>query len=119
MRRFSACTPSLGLLDDLQVADCLRRPERHAFILLFHAAQALEDALPLAQEDGHLDQIQLVDQAGLQVLAHGGRPAADADVLALGRRECLLQGGLDAVVDEREASTADPKCLPYALPSLC
>src|SRR5476651_524046 len=26
---------ALGLLDDLQVADCLRRPERHAFILLF------------------------------------------------------------------------------------
>lgn len=50
--------------------------------------------------------MQLVDQTGLQVLADRVGPTGQAHVLAVGRGEGLLQGRLDAVVDEGEACAA-------------
>jgi hypothetical protein len=46
--------------------------------------------------------VQLVDQAGFEVLADRRDPAADADVAAAGGGGRLLQRGADAARDEAE-----------------
>ena len=45
-------------------------------------------------------QLQLVEQAGRQVLVDDVRAAADEDVPVAGRLPRLLQGGLDPIGDE-------------------
>ena len=50
--------------------------------------------------------LEVVDQARLQVLLGGARPAGDRDVLAAGCRLRLLERRLDAVGDERERRLA-------------
>ena len=55
---------------------------------------------------GHDRQVQLVDQAGAQVLLDGGDAATEPDVLAAGGRACLLERRLDAVGDEVERRAA-------------
>ena len=51
----------------------------------FEPLQPVPEPLPAAQHDRHHDNVQVVDQAGGQEFADGGRAAADADIPASGR----------------------------------
>jgi hypothetical protein len=55
----------------------------------FERLQPAPEPFPAAQHDRHHDDVQVVDQAGGQEFADGGRAAADADIPASGgRRAC-------------------------------
>jgi hypothetical protein len=88
--------------------------ERGHLVPVLHAVEALEDPFALSEQDGHEDEVKLVDEAGLQVLPDRGGPAADADVLPLGGREGLLEGRLDAA---RAKSSSMPS-LPPSRPNI-
>src|SRR3984885_10191188 len=71
--------------------------------VLLQALQAVPERLAAAEEDRHERDVHVVDQAGGEELADGGRAAADADVEAarglLGRRKRLRRAGVDEVED--------------------
>ena len=66
---------------------------------LLQALQSVPEGLAAAEEDWHERDVHVVDQAGGEELADGGRAAADADVEATrglpGRRERLRRAGID------------------------
>src|SRR5581483_418559 len=68
---------------------------------LLQALQAVPERLAAAEDDRHDHDVHVVDQAGGEELADGGRAAADADVQAarylLGRRKRLRRAGVDEV----------------------
>ena len=47
---------------------------------VFERLQPVPEPLPAAQHDGHHDDVRIVDQAGGQEFADGGRAAAYADI---------------------------------------
>src|SRR5215471_20847505 len=51
---------------------------------IFERLQTVPEPFAAAQHDRHHDDVQVVDQAGGQELADGGRAAADADIPARG-----------------------------------
>src|SRR6516165_12144589 len=51
---------------------------------VFERLQPVPEPFPAAQHDGHHDDVRVVDQAGGQEVADGGRAAADADIAARG-----------------------------------
>lgn len=61
-----------------------------------------EEVLAPAQERGRDHEVQLVDEAGREVLADGGDSPAQPDVLAPRRLRRALQRGVDTVGDEVE-----------------
>src|SRR5579864_1206028 len=73
---------------------------------VLQSLQAVPEGLAAAEEDRHDHDVHVVDQAGGEELADGGRAAADADVEAarglLGRRKRLRRAG----VDEAEGGAA-------------
>ena len=69
-------------------------------------ARAVEQPRAAAEQQRHNVQVQLVEQAGREVLLHDVGAAAERDVPAAGGREGLLERRLDPVGDEREARPA-------------
>jgi hypothetical protein len=72
----------------------------------FEPLQPVPEPLPAAQHDRHHDDMRVVDQAGGQEFADGGRAAADADIGASGglaRPRKRLRG---ADVEEVKRGTA-------------
>ena len=65
-------------------------------------ADAVEQACAAAEHERRDVQLELVDEAGSQVLVDGVGSAADRDVLAAGRRLRLLERRLDPVGHEGE-----------------
>src|SRR5215472_16759030 len=53
--------------------------------LLLESLEPVPQPLPAPEHDGHHHDVQVVDQAGGQEVAHGGHAAADADVRSGGR----------------------------------
>ena len=51
-------------------------------------------------------EIELVEQAGGQVLLHGARAAGDGDIVGAGGLARLIQGRLDSAGDEGEVGSA-------------
>jgi hypothetical protein len=72
------------------------------------AVEVIEEPLTAAQQDRHDRQVQVVDQAGVEVLLDGGGTAADPDVGSSGRLRGSSERRLDAVLDEVERGAADP-----------
>ena len=71
---------------------------------VFEPLQPVPEPLPAAQHDRHHDDVQVVNQAGGQEFADGGRAAADADIGASGglaRLRKRLGGNLDRQSDCR------------------
>ena len=58
----------------------------------------MQQVLAGAQQDRPHDEMQLVDQAGAQVLANGGDAPAEADVTTARGCPRLLQRGVNASV---------------------
>ena len=69
-------------------------------------ADAVEQPLARAEHDRDDVQVQLVEQAGGEVLVDRARAAGDRDVLVAGGRARLLERGLDPVGDEVERRAA-------------
>lgn len=57
---------------------------------------------PRTQQHGRYGEVQFVDQPRLQIGAHGGDPAADANILSARRLPRKFEHRLDPVVDEVE-----------------
>jgi hypothetical protein len=66
----------------------------------------VEQPLTAAEKGGHDRQVQLIDQAGPEVLLDRGGPASEPDVVAVGGLERSLERRIDAVVDEVERGSA-------------
>lgn len=77
-----------------------------AFVAERVGVDAVEQVLAAAEQHGRDGQVQIVDEAGLDVLADGGGAAAEADVFAFGGGPCLFERGVDAVGDEVEGCAA-------------
>src|SRR4029453_11332939 len=60
----------------------------------------LEQPRAGAEREWHNGQLQLVDQAGGEVLVDGGRAALDRDIALASRSACLCQCRLNSVGDE-------------------
>jgi hypothetical protein len=65
----------------------------------------VEEALTAAEQNGNDRHVQLVDEAGAQVLLDGGHAAAKPHVQSIGGFEGSFQGRLDSVSDEVERSS--------------
>src|SRR5262245_49812608 len=65
-----------------------------------------EDALPASQQRRRDDEVELVDQAGAQVLADRGDPAAQADVAPRRGFLRLLERSVDSFGDEMKHGAA-------------
>jgi hypothetical protein len=78
----------------------------------FEPLQPVPEPLPAAQHDRHHDNVQVVDQAGGQELADGGRAAADADIPARGGlarlRKRLGGAGVEEVASQRPGPVPRP-----------
>src|SRR5262245_23683386 len=68
---------------------------------------AVQEMLPGSKQDGAHDQMQLVDQAGTQILPNGGNAATHADVTPARSGACLLEGGMNTFCDEPNLRTSD------------
>src|SRR5215469_15634490 len=73
---------------------------------VFEPFQTVPEPFPAAQHDGHHDNVRVVDQAGRQEFADGGRAAADADIRASGGLARLRQRLGGAGVEEVKRGTA-------------
>ena len=69
-------------------------------------SRAVEQANAAAEEERGDVDLQLVDEAGAEVLLHDVRSAGNGDVPVAGGRASLLQRRLDAVGDEGEGGSA-------------
>ena len=96
----------LIVADHRGVHDRFARDELAAHIALDDVAGRVEQPLAAAEEHGHDRDVQLVDQARVQVLLDRRRTPTEADVGTVGGRERLVQRGLDAVGDEVERGAA-------------
>ena len=67
---------------------------------------AVQQVLAATEEDGRDGDVEVVDEAGLEILADCGCAAAEADVFAFRGVLCLLERGVDAVGDEVEGCAA-------------
>jgi hypothetical protein len=76
--------------------------ELHGRPAVERPVEAVEKPLPGAEQHRHDDDVQLVEQAGPQVLPHGGDAAAEPQVRATGRGPGPLQRRLHPVGDEVE-----------------
>src|SRR4029453_10896615 len=65
-----------------------------------------EEAAPAAEEHRRHVDVELVEEAGLQVLLHDRRAAAEQDVPVSGGCTRLLERALDPVGDQRERRPA-------------
>src|SRR5690606_23394407 len=63
-------------------------------------ANAFEEPLSAAEQDGHEADLHFADQAGCQVLACDPGSSGQGDVFAVGGQPRLLERGLDSVGDE-------------------
>src|SRR5436309_6919206 len=63
-------------------------------------ADVLEQPLACPERDRDDVEVELVEQAGGEVLLHGACPAGDLVVLVAGRSPGLLQRGFDSIGDE-------------------
>lgn len=79
------------------MCDRRRAEELHALIAIWAAVEMVEEPLAAAEEDGHDHQVQVVDQAGAEVLLHGGSATSDPDVTSVGGFERSRERRLDAV----------------------
>src|SRR5689334_14948448 len=68
--------------------------------------EPLPEWFTLAKHNGTNGEVQLVDQAGAQVLANRRDAAAEPDVAVLRRLFRALERGVDAVRDEMKDSAA-------------
>ena len=59
--------------------------------------EPIEERHTVAQEHRGQVDLELVEQAGLQILLDDARTAGQMDVLVAGSRASLLEGSLDAV----------------------
>src|SRR5262245_44370334 len=84
----------------------LRGGVLRALVAEAHRIDAGEEMLTAAEEHRGDHEVDLVDQPRAEVLANGGRSAAESDVFALGRVLCTLQRGMDAIADEVERRSA-------------
>src|SRR6185437_11507478 len=73
---------------------------------VFERLEPVPESLPAAKHDGHHDDVQVVDQAGGQEFADGGRPAADADISSGGSLARLRQRPGRVGVQEVKGGTA-------------
>src|SRR3954469_4779628 len=84
-----------------EVGDSRRRGDRLDVVRILQALKPVPDADAAAEDDRHLDEMHVVDEAGGEEVAYDGGAAADPDVLARSRfaggLECLGRGGVDEV----------------------
>jgi uncharacterized membrane protein len=71
-----------------------------------HRIDAGEEVLATAEEHGGDHEVDLVGQPRGQVLANGGNPTAESDILAVGRLHRASQRGMDAIGHEVERRSA-------------
>lgn len=83
---------------------CRRRGLDHpdGFKCCALGVEVLEQPDPVAEEHGDEVKLHLVDQSGLQALLDHVRATHDQDVLPIGSRRRIVNGGLDPVQDEVE-----------------
>src|SRR5262249_51922418 len=67
---------------------------------------SVQEMHPGSKQDGAHDQMQLVDQAGTQILPNGGNAATHADVTPARSGACLLEGGMNTFCDEPKLRTS-------------
>jgi hypothetical protein len=79
-----------------------------AFIAQSTQIDAVQEMLPGAEQDRSDGEMQLVDQAGPQILPNRGHAATEADIAAAGCRGRLLQGGVNAFGDEAKLRPPRP-----------
>lgn len=80
-----------ALPDEFEVSHGLRRTKLHALVPIGKPLHPGEQRFALPQQQGRLDELQLVDQPGVQVLPDGRGSAADSDILAPGGGEGLME----------------------------
>src|SRR5699024_4178679 len=94
-------------------------PARRGDLLEVEAALDFLRRLPQPQSVPVLDRcdrhVQLVDQVGVEELAHRRDPAADPHVLAVGELERALEGGGGGGVEEVEGRLAGCERLPLVM----
>ncbi len=75
------------------------------FVPQRRCVNARQKMLTNAKQDRGNGDVQLVDQASLEVLADRAHAAAQPYILTIGCCPCLFQGRLDAVGDKVEGGT--------------
>src|SRR5699024_3997220 len=94
-------------------------PARRGDLLEVETVLELLRRLPQPQPVPVLDRcdrhVQLIDQVGVEELAHRRDPAADPHVLAVGELERALEGGGGGGVEEVEGGLADGERLPLVM----
>ena len=84
----------------------LARHLLHAFVPQGPEIDAAQEMLPRPEQDRANGQVELVDQAGAQILPDRRHAAAHPDILPAGRGPRLRQRGVDALGDESELRAA-------------
>src|SRR5436309_3867819 len=88
------------------VGRAFARDGLRAFIAQATHIDAVQEMLPGTEQDRPDGEMQLVDQAGAQILPDGGYAAAEADVAAVRCSARLLQGGVNAFGDKAKLRTS-------------
>jgi hypothetical protein len=90
----------------------------HDFIGQRAQVDVVQEVLPGAEQYRPEGEMQVVDQAGAQVLPNRGDPAAEADVAIAGCSFRLLQGGVNALGEEAKLRTSlHPERCPWVMPA--
>src|SRR3989454_11032844 len=94
----------------------LARDILRAFIAQAAHIDAVQEMLPGTEQDGPDGEMQLVDQAGAQILPDSGYAATEADVAAVRCSARLLQSGVNAFGDKAKLRTSrHPERRPRAM----
>ncbi len=80
--------------------------EFDALVAFGIAVEMVEQPFAAVEQDGHDHQVQVVDQAGAEVLLNGGDTTAESDVLSVGGLACSFEYRVDTVIDEVERRPA-------------
>ena len=97
---------SVGALAQEQVRRAFARVHARAFVAERVEVEPGEQRLAAAQQHRRQREVQFVDQACLQILAHRRHAAAEAHVAPAGRLARAFERIVDAAGDEMEAGAA-------------
>src|SRR5260370_34755643 len=111
MFAFSASGASCGF-SQKDVGRAFARDRLRAFIAQGAHIDVVQEILPGTEQDGSDGEMQLVDQAGAQILPNRGYAAAEADVAAARRGGRLLQSGVKAFAGQTKLPASPPPVLP-------
>src|SRR5262245_65581918 len=97
---------SVGLFRQDNMGSFVRGDVLRALVAEAHRVDAGEEVLAPAEEHGGDREVDFVDQPRAEVLANGGNPAAEADILALSRLRRAFQRGMDGIRQDVESRSA-------------